>query len=206
MIIIGAKGHTKELLEIFSNSDEAGKILLFDDIAVSVDLLYDRFSILHTEKAVRDAFMTDKRFVLGIGGPTIRRRLARKFIDWGGELTAAISSEARIGQFEVKLGAGVNIMPGVIIYNSTSIGEGSLINTNAVIHHDAVVGAYTEISPAVHVLGGAVIGNDCMIGAGAMVLPRISIGNGAVIGAGAVVNKNIPAGETWAGVPAKRIQ
>ncbi|MBL0059060.1 MAG: hypothetical protein IPP35_08115 [Elusimicrobia bacterium] len=42
---------------------------------------------------------------------------------------------------------------------------------------------------------------------GSVLLPGVTIGAGAVILPGSVVklNTNIPAGETWGGVPAKRI-
>lgn len=47
------------------------------------------------------------------------------------------------------------------------------------------------------------IGRDVWIGANAVVLAGVKIGDGAVIGAGAVVTRDVPAGEIWAGVPAR---
>lgn len=44
------------------------------------------------------------------------------------------------------------------------------------------------------------------IGAGAVILPGITIGAGAMIGAGAVVTRDVPAGETWVGNPARRLE
>ena len=44
------------------------------------------------------------------------------------------------------------------------------------------------------------------IGAGAIILPGLTIGEGAMIGAGAVVTKDVPAGETWVGNPAAKLQ
>jgi acetyltransferase-like isoleucine patch superfamily enzyme len=51
-----------------------------------------------------------------------------------------------------------------------------------------------------------VIGANVWIGCHVTILQGISIGDGAIIGAGAVVTKNIPAGETWAGVPARKLE
>lgn len=55
--------------------------------------------------------------------------------------------------------------------------------------------------------GGSIyIGNNVWLGAGVVILPNVSIGDDAVIGAGSVVTKSIPSGETWAGVPAKKLK
>lgn len=52
------------------------------------------------------------------------------------------------------------------------------------------------------------IGACATLGMRAIVLPGTTIGEGAIIGAGAVVRKDsdVPAGEIWAGVPARRIE
>ncbi|TBR22377.1 MAG: sugar O-acetyltransferase, partial [Reyranella sp.] len=48
-----------------------------------------------------------------------------------------------------------------------------------------------------------VIGADVWIGGGAIILPGVSIGDGAIVGAGAVVTRDVPAGVTIVGNPAK---
>lgn len=47
------------------------------------------------------------------------------------------------------------------------------------------------------------IGDDVWIGGGAVVLPGISIGDGAIVGAGSVVTRDVPAGATVVGNPAR---
>jgi len=47
------------------------------------------------------------------------------------------------------------------------------------------------------------IGSDVWIGGGAILLPGITVGDGAVIGAGSVVTRNVAAGETVTGNPAR---
>ena len=52
---------------------------------------------------------------------------------------------------------------------------------------------------------GVQIGSNVWLGAGVVVLPGTSIGSDAVVAAGAVVTRDVPAGEIWAGIPARRI-
>ena len=47
------------------------------------------------------------------------------------------------------------------------------------------------------------IGNDVWIGGGAIILPGITIGDGAIIGAGSVVTRDVGAGVTVTGNPAR---
>lgn len=50
------------------------------------------------------------------------------------------------------------------------------------------------------------IGANVWIGAGSVLLPGCRIGDNVVIGAGSVVRGEVPSGELWAGVPARRIK
>ena len=55
-------------------------------------------------------------------------------------------------------------------------------------------------------LGRAVvIGRNVWIGGGAIILPGVTVGDDAIIGAGSVVTRDVPAGSTVAGNPARRI-
>jgi len=51
-----------------------------------------------------------------------------------------------------------------------------------------------------------VLEENVWLGAQCVILKGVHIGAGAVIGAGSVVTKSIPAGEAWAGVPARRLR
>lgn len=91
------------------------------------------------------------------------------------------------------------------IHNATYVGAETLVMKHAHIGHDANIGEKCNIAPGALIGGHVTVGNRVKIGMGAMIRPRVSVGNGAIIGMGAVVVKNVPAGETWAGNPARPI-
>lgn len=49
------------------------------------------------------------------------------------------------------------------------------------------------------------IGVDVWVGGGAIIMPGVTIGDGAIIGAGSVVTKNVAAGATVVGNPARSL-
>jgi maltose O-acetyltransferase len=51
-----------------------------------------------------------------------------------------------------------------------------------------------------------IIDDHAFVGTGAMILKGVHIGTGAVLGAGSVATRDIPAGEIWAGNPARKIR
>lgn len=53
--------------------------------------------------------------------------------------------------------------------------------------------------------GPVVLSRGCGIGAGSIIMPNVTVGEGAIVGANSFVNQDIPAGQTWAGTPARRI-
>ncbi|MET0654320.1 MAG: sugar O-acetyltransferase, partial [Pseudoxanthomonas sp.] len=103
------------------------------------------------------------------------------------------------------------------------LGAGAFLNFNCIILDVVTVsiGAGTQIAPGVQILtadhprdpaarrsglefGRPVrIGENVWIGAGALILPGVTIGDDALIGAGSVVTRDVAAGATVFGNPAR---
>lgn len=206
MLIIGAKGLAKELLEVCKNTNHLKDLVFYDSINKDKSLLYDEFPIIHDEASVINYFTTtDKRFILGLGNIKYRVQLSKKFVEFGGKPMSLLSPDAIISSFDVILEQGIVIMPGAIISNGVSIGENCLIYFNSIVTHDVTIGKNSIISPGATILGRSKIGNRCFIGANATVLPDVTIGDDVIIGAGAVVTKNINSNTCVVGIPARKL-
>jgi len=79
------------------------------------------------------------------------------------------------------------------------------IDDNVIIGMRASIYTHEFMQGALR-LGRVHIGEGAVIGAHTVVRSGVTIGNGAVIGMCSFVNKDVPPGEVWGGVPAKRIK
>jgi maltose O-acetyltransferase len=104
-----------------------------------------------------------------------------------------------------------------------TLGEGAFLNFNCVILDVApvAIGALTQVGPGVQFLTAdhprdpalrrdglesglpITVGANVWIGGGALILPGVTVGDDAIIGAGAVVTRDVPAGTTVMGNPAR---
>jgi len=81
------------------------------------------------------------------------------------------------------------------------------------IGNNSTIGSKVIITPHIAekneiVFSHITIGDNCLIGLGAQINPGCNIGDGAIIASRAIVPKytNVPPGEIWAGIPAKKIK
>ena len=125
-----------------------------------------------------------------------------------------VGDDSRIGTFvEVQRGARIGarckiqshtfICDGVTIGDEVFVGHGVMFINDKRPRATAEGGLQTEDDWE---LMETVIEDGASLGSGSVILGGVTVGKGAIVGAGAVVTRDVPAGATVAGTPARAMQ
>lgn len=127
-----------------------------------------------------------------------------------------VGEGCRLGPF-LRLRGGGTVAEGTRLGNFVEVVRSQVGAGSQVLHH-AYLGD-TTLGRGVNIGAGSVfanwdgerkqagrVGDGAFVGSGTVVVQPAELGARARTGAGAVVTRSIPAGETWVGVPARRLR
>ena len=97
------------------------------------------------------------------------------------------------------------MLAGVVATADVTIGAHVVVMPQTVLTHDDQVDDFVTIASGVRLGGGVHIEREAYLGAGAMVREGLCIGEAALVGMGSVVLTDVPARQTWVGVPARAV-
>ena len=107
-------------------------------------------------------------------------------------------------QDRVTIGANSTVDRG--LFDDTLVGEASKTDNLCHIAHNAQVGRGVQMAAYSGIAGSTRVGDRVLLGGRVGIADHRVIGEGAVLAAAASVMHDVPAGETWAGYPAKPIR
>ncbi len=209
LAIIGAGGFARELAWLVRDINRAAPRYEFLGYVVSdlsrVSEHDSRAQILGDYEWIAANLRDIDALAIGIGTPSTRKSVATELemrfpqLEWPSVVHPTVQFECSSAQ----IGKGVILCAGVIGTVNIAIEPFCLVNLSCTIGHEAWIGKYSVLNPTVNISGGAHLGEEVLVGTGAQVLQYIRIGDRTTIGAGAVVTRDVGAGKTAGGVPAK---
>ena len=104
-------------------------------------------------------------------------------------------------QDDVTIGSNCCVDRGA--FRDTVIGERTKIDNLSQIGHNVVIGRNVLMAAYAGLSGTVEVGDGAVFGGRVAVADHLTVGAGAKLAAGAAVMKDVPAGETWGGFPAK---
>lgn len=203
LLIVGAGGHGKVVVEAAAAMNKWGKIAFLDDKHQSI-VQHHGYPVLGTLDSYSKYFEEYKDLFIAVGNNQDRLEHMEKYTKAGFNIPVIIHPSAMISD-TAEICQGTVILANVAINASVTIGRGSIINTSSSIDHDCVLGDAVHICPGTNLAGGVNVGQLSMIGIGSSIIQGVNIGESVIVGAGAVVIKDIPDKIKVAGNPAEPI-
>jgi UDP-perosamine 4-acetyltransferase len=144
--------------------------------------------------------------VIGVGNTALRRRaeLFELLKKAGARIPTLVHPRASVAR-TCRLGEGTVVFPGVVLGAAVEVGDNVVLYSNAVAEHDCRIASHAYLSPGAILSGSVTVEAGAFVGAGAVLLPGITVGAGAIVAAGAVVTRDVEAGVTVLGSPARRV-
>jgi sugar O-acyltransferase (sialic acid O-acetyltransferase NeuD family) len=211
LVVVGAAGHGREVLDVVDACNAASDVSAFEFLGVLDDgpsqenlgrLARRNAAYLGPVEPWTRQASRDIAFVVGLGNPMVRRRVAERLEHAGLEAATLIHPTVVTG-FDVTYGPGSVVCAGVVLGTNIRVGRHTHLNRCATVGHDSRIGDFALVNPSASISGDCTIGDEVLVGAGAVILQGRRVGRGATVGASACVVHDVTPGSTVKGVPAE---
>jgi sugar O-acyltransferase (sialic acid O-acetyltransferase NeuD family) len=204
LILYGAGGFAREVAWLAERCGHAA-VAFIDDRAAEQGKLLTGLPVLSLDEALRR--FPKAHGCVAVAAPAGREALVARMAARGVPFATLVHPNVERGG-RVAIGEGSVVCAGTILTVDVRIGRHVHLNLDCTVGHDAVLDDFVTLAPGVHVSGNVHLERLVNIGTGANLIngsreKPLRVGTGASIGAGACVVRDIPAGATAVGVPAK---
>lgn len=206
LIIVSAGGLTRELITpIRAAGRYCPRGILDDDPELTGHWVHG-VPVLGPVEQIKDH--PAEAVLVAIGRGRTRREIVDRLAGLGVEegRYATVIDPRTILSESCLVGPGSIVLAGTVLTADVVVGHHVVIMPNVTITHDDVIEDFATLCAGVSLGGGVRVGAAAYLGMNASVRESRIVGSGALLGMGAAAITDIPAGEVWAGVPARRLE
>ncbi len=209
--VYGAGGFGREVMPLAQESLRTGNVnsveLVFIDDVVDFKSANGVPILRYADFTGRNA--DKKLFTVAVADTRHREALAKKCLA-DGMNPFSIRASTNFTYESAEVGSGAILCPFTVITANVHIGKFFHANLFSFVAHDCVIGDFVTFSPSVKCNGHVVVEDHAFIGAGAILGPGrkgapLVVGSRARVAAGAVVVRDVAAGTTVLGNPARAL-
>ncbi len=208
LILLGASGHAKVIIEIIESLADKTVVGLLDKHKPAGEF-FAGTSIVGDETLLPELIASDQvdAAVIAIGDNATRAQLAATLEELcpGFPFATLVHANATVSK-SATLGAGTVVMAGAIVNADTVIGDHCIVNTNSSVDHDCKIADFCSIAPGACLGGNVTLGSASAVGLGANIIQSTTVGEKSLIAAGATVVTPIGSNVLAVGTPAREIR
>jgi sugar O-acyltransferase (sialic acid O-acetyltransferase NeuD family) len=205
LILVAASGLAREVLSMLESIPQFSVVGILDDEPSLRGTSVRGNPILGPLDAV--ARYPEAQLLLCAGRGSARRHIFERLAALGVEdgRYATVTDPSAAVSRTCSIGAGSILLAQSALTTDVRLGRHVVVMPNATLTHDNVLEDFATICAGVSLGGSVTIGAAAYIGMNASVRERVIVGPDSTVGMAACVLNDIPAGEVWAGVPARSL-
>ncbi len=196
VVIFGAGGFAKSLIDLMRSAGEYEPIFVVDDDrdaarnVLGVPVLGGR---TYLSPLRQHGLELAVNAVGSIGRIQTRIDIFTFLEQQGFSLPTLVDRQASVAG-SAELGEGSQVFATAVVASAARIGRGVIVNTGVIVSHDCTIGDYTHLAPGATLAGEVEVGEGTLVGMGVTAHLGIRIGSRAVIGNGSVLRQDVPEG------------
>ncbi len=204
IVLVAGSGLALEVAEAARSVGDRVIGCVDDDPAGAEERLRGRLPVLGGLAVLADL---DADHVVCTGRGAVRERIVGRLAELGrsDEQAATVVDARAVVPPSCTVGAGSVLLAGTVVTAQVQIGRHVVCMPHVTLTHDDVVEDFATLCAGVVLGGGVRVGRRSYLGMNAAVREKCCVGADSVLGMGSVLLHDLPVGEVWAGVPARRL-
>jgi sugar O-acyltransferase (sialic acid O-acetyltransferase NeuD family) len=206
LVLVAASGLAREVMAALPLQDDLAVRGVLDDAPNLRSVSVGSTQVIGTLDDVRHH--TDALLLICAGKGRTRaglvERLARLGV--GAERYATFIHPTTVLPTSCTIGHGSLVLAGTVLTADVRVGHHVVLMPRVTLTHDDVVEDFATLCAGVSLGGSVRVGTEAYLGMNSSIREHTTVGARAVLGMGAVLLQDLPADQTWTGVPARPLR